>query len=149
MHDSLVRDRIVCGITDDQVRGRLLREADRTPEKAIDICRASEITTSQVKAPTEEVEINRVRTDRQKGKLKANTEQNESSCSRCGFKHGTKKCPAIGQTCKACNKKNHFAKMCRSQSQQHQQRKNVHAVEQSEEEITCLLAQLERSMRNA
>lgn len=39
--DSLIRDRIVCGITDDQVRGRLLREPDLTLNKAIDICRAS------------------------------------------------------------------------------------------------------------
>lgn len=58
--DSLVRDRIICGITDDQVRGRLLREADLTLEKASDTCHASKITTSQVKAPTEEVEINRL-----------------------------------------------------------------------------------------
>lgn len=28
LHNSLVRDRMVYGITNDQVRGRLLREAD-------------------------------------------------------------------------------------------------------------------------
>jgi hypothetical protein len=37
--DSLIRDRIVCGIRDDNVRARLLREADLTLEKAIDTCR--------------------------------------------------------------------------------------------------------------
>lgn len=118
LHDSLVRDRIVCGITNDQVRGRLLREADLTLEKAIDICRASEITTTQIKALTEEVEMNRIRRVRPKdNRAKASTgrlEQNELSCNRCGFKHEIKKCPAIGQTCKTCHKKNHFAKMCKS-----------------------------------
>lgn len=82
----------MCGITNDQVRGRLLREADLTLDKAIDIFCASEITTSQVKALTEEVELNRIRTVRPKdNKAKASTgklEQKESSCSRCGFKHG-------------------------------------------------------------
>lgn len=53
LHDSLVRDRIVCGVTNDQVRGRLLREPDLTLDKASDICRASEITTTQVRALTE------------------------------------------------------------------------------------------------
>lgn len=99
LHDSLVHDKSVCAIIDNQVRRRLLREADLTQGKAWDICRTSEITTSQVKALTEEEEINRVQPVRQKDKVKANTEQNESSCSRCGFKRRTKKknkSPAIG-----------------------------------------------------
>lgn len=103
LHDSLVRDRIVCCITNNQVRGRLLREADLSLEKALNICHASEITTSQVKALSDEVDVNRLRAVRPKdNKSKASTghtKQNESSCNRCGFKHGTKKCPAIGQTC--------------------------------------------------
>lgn len=44
--DSLIRDRIVCGIRDDQVRARLLREADLTLVKALDVCRASELTST-------------------------------------------------------------------------------------------------------
>lgn len=138
LQDSLIRDRIVCGIINDQVRGRLLREADLTLDKAIDICRASEITTSQVKALAEEVDVNRLRTVRPKDQFKANTgnlDQSESSCNRCGYKHGTRQCPALGQTCKTCNKKNHFAKVCKSaRDQQHQPGRRVHAVEQSEEE---------------
>lgn len=38
--DSLIRDIIVCGMRDDNVRARLLREADLTLEKAIDTRRA-------------------------------------------------------------------------------------------------------------
>lgn len=55
--DSLIRDRIMCGITDDQVRGCLLREPDLMLNKAIDICRASELSQSQLKSLHEEVEI--------------------------------------------------------------------------------------------
>ena len=50
LRDGLIRDRIVCGITDDKLRARLLRESDLTLEKAIDICQASEISLKQVKS---------------------------------------------------------------------------------------------------
>ena len=57
----MIRDRIECGIRDDSVRRRLLREADLTLEKAIDVCRANEITSSQVKMLNEEVEVHKIR----------------------------------------------------------------------------------------
>ena len=49
LHDSLIRDRIVCGICSDHTRSRLLKEADLALPKAIDMCRADEITASQIK----------------------------------------------------------------------------------------------------
>lgn len=67
------------------MRGRLLREADLTLEKAIDICCASEITSSQVKELTEKEEVNRFRTVMTKdNKSTANTgktEQKEASAA--------------------------------------------------------------------
>ena len=42
----------------------------------------------------------------------------QKQCTRCGRAFGEghlKNCPAMGKTCKNCNKPNHFAKMCRSQ----------------------------------
>ena len=36
--DSLIRDRIVCGIEDDATRKQLLKEKDLSLQKAIDIC---------------------------------------------------------------------------------------------------------------
>ena len=45
--DSLTRDRIVCGITSSHLRERLLRETDLSLTKAIDICRATEVSKSQ------------------------------------------------------------------------------------------------------
>lgn len=38
--DSLIKDRLICGITNVGIRERLLRESDLTLEKAMDICRA-------------------------------------------------------------------------------------------------------------
>ena len=35
-------------------------------------------------------------------------------CKYCGSNHQHRQCPAYGKTCKACGKKNHFAKKCHS-----------------------------------
>ena len=50
LHDGLIRDRIVCGIKNQSLKERLLRETDLTLTKAIDICRAAEVSREQVKA---------------------------------------------------------------------------------------------------
>ena len=47
--ENLIKDRIVCGIIDDGTRSRLLRENDLSLAKALDICRANEATSVQMK----------------------------------------------------------------------------------------------------
>ena len=49
LKDSLIRDRIVCGVRNETVRLRLLREEDLSLQKAMDICRASEASEQQIK----------------------------------------------------------------------------------------------------
>ncbi|XP_073967423.1 uncharacterized protein [Choristoneura fumiferana] len=44
LEDSLIRDRIVCGINNGVVRDRMLRESDLTLDKAIKICEADEVS---------------------------------------------------------------------------------------------------------
>ncbi len=41
LRDSLVRDRIVCGIPDNGLRERLLHEPALTLEKAVNMCKAA------------------------------------------------------------------------------------------------------------
>jgi hypothetical protein len=48
LRDELIRDRLVVGIRSDSVRSRLLTEAELTLHKAIDICRAAEVTDSRM-----------------------------------------------------------------------------------------------------
>ena len=55
--DSLIRDRIIEGVNNDGICSRLLREADLPLQKALDICRASEATTTQMKSLTSEHDI--------------------------------------------------------------------------------------------
>lgn len=49
LSDGLMHDRIVCGIQNEGCRARLLREAELTLTKAIDICRAQEVSSQQSK----------------------------------------------------------------------------------------------------
>ena len=50
LRDSLIRDRIVCGIQSGIVRARLLRDKELTLTKAIDACRAAEVSDQHLKA---------------------------------------------------------------------------------------------------
>ena len=42
------------------------------------------------------------------------TRYDHSQCGQCGGTHAKGRCPARGQTCRSCKKKNHFAKVCRT-----------------------------------
>ena len=50
LNDELIRDRIVCGIHNIAVRRKLLQEPKPSPPRCIDLRRATETTTAQVKA---------------------------------------------------------------------------------------------------
>lgn len=47
----------MCGVINDQVRARLLREPDLSLSKAVDLCIANEATQSHLKALHEENEV--------------------------------------------------------------------------------------------
>jgi len=55
LQDQMIRDRIVIGITDNGTRARMLREADLTLERALALCRASELATLQLQKLNPEV----------------------------------------------------------------------------------------------
>ena len=124
LHDSLIRDRIVCGIRSNVVRKRLLREKDLNLERAVEICKSSEITDNQLKnivVDQDEREVNEVKSDSKKppvkpkgGKGKPRQTKKSFNCRRCGEEHEPKKCPAYGQICHKCKQRNHYAKVCRS-----------------------------------
>ncbi|CAH2088951.1 unnamed protein product [Euphydryas editha] len=51
--------------------------------------------------------------------------QKKFDCSRCGFYHSERRCPAYGKKCKKCGKMNHYVRKCRA-------RDAVKAVQESE-----------------
>ena len=42
LKDEMIRDKIICGITSEQLRGRLLRQGDISLDKVLEICRSHE-----------------------------------------------------------------------------------------------------------
>ena len=132
LHDSLIRDRIVCGICSDHTRSRLLKEVDLVLPKAIDMCRADEITASQIKTlatPSNKSTQPELRDEmplhllKEKNKVTAKRKK----CRWCGGEHPQGQCPAFGKHCDNCGKRNHFARVCRSTIQRKQQ--NVQAIQ--------------------
>ena len=48
--ESLIRDRIVCGMVCETMKEKLLQETDLSLQKAVDMCRASEFSKRQTKS---------------------------------------------------------------------------------------------------
>lgn len=139
LKDSLIRDRIVIGTTDESGRERLLRERP-VPNltKVIDSLRAFEISkTHKIAISGKESEtVNYTERKRHVGKPKgqgkvskhadskkpSNTpkakqrQPSKDNCRWCGRKadHARKECPAKDATCHQCHKKGHFANVCLS-----------------------------------
>ena len=52
LKDDLIRDRIVCDVRDNGIRRKLLKESGLSLPKCVDICRANEDSTAQLKDMT-------------------------------------------------------------------------------------------------
>lgn len=38
------------------------------------------------------------------------------NCTRCGYSHKTRECPAYGKQCRSCGKQNHYSSMCKQRA---------------------------------
>ena len=141
MSDSLIRDRIVLGIRNEDSRKRLLQERKLDLKKCIDICRTSESASTHLQAiggKLEEVHwISKTngpqnmtgrRTSRPEHLLdKSNSQPRKLKCKFCSKTHVMKKelCPAWGRRCSVCGKMNHWrgSEVC-------EKREKVHSVSQ-------------------
>ena len=139
--ESLIRDRIVCGVSNLKLQKRLLREPELTLDRAILLCRVDEDTRKQ----TEEIQKHTVDSDTKVGAVKVKAKYNSrkqnnqtinsskyplrpkskyskesresqfpklNSCKYCGKMHNKGQCPAYGKVCSSCGKSNHFAAVC-------------------------------------
>lgn len=130
LKDGLIRDRIVCGIKDETCRRRLLRESDLTLAKAVDICRAHEVSAEQMKtwdrnqpegASADVHTVSRNVKHKDTGNFQRKKSRNPSApfhkqnqraegtpnnCRNCGQQHESVKgaCPAQGKECYHCHK---------------------------------------------
>lgn len=115
LKSSLIRDRIICGINNDTLRGRLLRENKLSLDDCLKHCRTHEMTKQRsaefnsLLKGDQEVHALRKTFQRQRP-------QETRKCKFCGESHkfGARFCPAYGKTCTNCNRPNHYAKVCNS-----------------------------------
>ena len=115
MREEMIKDRIVIGVADTQLRRSLLQEPKLTLKSAIERGRAMETTKQQLKMMTSTAEVSSIRkTKRSVSKQQRYQASDNSSCKYCGRRHARNKtkCPAYGKTCGFCSKRNHFEAMC-------------------------------------
>ena len=123
---NMKNDQIICGIRDNKVRDRLLREQDLTITKAITVCKAAEETDTHMRElyrKGQEAEVNAVEKkdhsnqqggERYKGQRRFSEGQILIALPTViGADSTTKKgkCPAHDKICKLCKKYNHCKKM--------------------------------------
>jgi hypothetical protein len=106
--ESMVRDRVVLGVRDDDTREALLKERGLKLKTCIDICRAAQSASVNNRAMRSEA-VARV-SDREKPRRKGKMQE----CKFCGKAHPMKlsECPAYGKDCAKCGEKDHFAIKC-------------------------------------
>ena len=128
MRESLLRDRVIMGILDSDLRKRILQVPDLTINLCIDMCRAYEATKNRMRymEGSSQVEVHTVKHTRPsahstKGKMRGRQLRKEVKCRFCGKKHEMTKeaCPAWGKLCSKCNGRNHFAIACRNKGRVH------------------------------
>jgi hypothetical protein len=136
--DKLLRSQIIMGIATKSIKERLLRE-DVSLEKVVKYCRSVEAAENNIKImmknqPKEMMQSTQIeniskqqmqhtqtykKVDQENCSTSSSVKpmrnvQVSANCSRCGYCHYKKPCPAYNKICSKCNKPNHFARVCRS-----------------------------------
>lgn len=119
--DEMIRDQFILNLHDDKAREKLLDhvQMDTTPmslDKAVNFVKNYEMRLQQKKQMKSEIEVNLIKKVN-KSKNKSKTDNTFvpgeiKNCRSCGRNHKVRQCPAYGQTCTKCRKKNHFANQC-------------------------------------
>ena len=120
--EEMLRDRLVCGINDEQIQRRLLAESTLDFKKAMKIATAMESAVKNAKDLTHQTAsgsdtINRVDEQRQRDQQATRT----VDCGRCGGRHD--QCKFRDVECFVCHKKGHIARKCRSRQKGHKSRR--------------------------
>ncbi|XP_073949080.1 uncharacterized protein [Choristoneura fumiferana] len=107
--DEMLRDRIVMGILDTNLKKEMLKKEKLTLTQAVNMCKAAEAMEIQIKNMTDQKSVTEG-TSTQIQKVEA-----KMKCKFCGNFHVFKKgvCPAWGKNCSNCDGRNHTAKVCK------------------------------------
>ena len=145
LNDTL-RDRLVCGLVNQNIQKKLLSEDRLTLKKAVEIAQGMEAAEANMKKlqVSELVPVNSVQqTAKKSGKNDGGSRSrffeqskyqdrdnfSDKPCYRCGIAgHSHYKCRYREAVCRKCHKTGHLAKVCRSRQSQPASLKPVNAV---------------------
>ena len=116
---EMLRDRLVCGITNSAVQKRLLAEKDLTLDKAVSLAQSVEIAEKgskdlQTSAPPKPTTTPDADLFKFNPGVPKKPEDKGAKCYRCGGKHFASQCRFKAEQCHNCGKRGHIAKMCQS-----------------------------------
>lgn len=126
LEDTIIRDRVVIGITCEKTREKLLAEEKLTLQRTIDICHSAEQVRKQASEMKQTANVDVVTNWRDKKKTFTKNQPEEFHCGRCDTTHGRRSCPAFRKICKSCNRRNHLTKCCKT--------KKVEIIEQDSDD---------------
>ena len=128
--DDMLRDRLVCGINEEQTQRRLLAESKLTLKRALEIAQSLETAAQNVQALQGQPPVQPGTVTHDIGKLTGTR-----TCFRCGKgSHPPAKCKFKEAKCHQCGKVGHIKPVCRSRpvdkaDQPPTRRRNVHCVQ--------------------
>lgn len=118
--DRMLRDRIVCGLRNPDIRRTLLARSSLTLKEAEEVALSSELAALHVRfmeqsaASVESVDqVHALRNTRSPSRHQGGRQTSASTCSRCGdCTHASEDCPYRNAICRRCKKRGHLARKC-------------------------------------
>ena len=173
LKDSLIKDMLVCGVYDNSLHERMLRDSALTLATAIEAGHAAEETKKHAHELRRQTpsEVNRIEpkfnisrdshkeadvakiNHRKVERNKANSSKHDyrddffENCKFCAGAHKRGNCPAYGKKCRKCKKKNHFEACCSQKSVKGIKDEKVELDWTSSDSDTFYLEMIMQSMR--
>ena len=150
---------IICGVSDNVLRERMLRESNLTLKKTIELGLAAEETRIHSKqlsgndATVDKINRRDLHSSSSSSKSRETHENDQRSyfnrkedkrgemfnnCKFCGGSHVRGNCPAYNKICNKCSKKGHFARCCMRKVNKVNKIKEVKYEDTSSDDNLCI-----------
>ena len=127
--ETMLRDRLVCGIKNDGLQKKLLSEVGLTFQKAQELCTAQEAAEQSLELIKQNNgNVHLVKKTHSKFEKKGKFAQ-QKGCYRCDGDHDAEKCNFKDKKCRYCQKIGHIAKACYKRKKQEKSGNRVHKQE--------------------
>lgn len=110
--NDTIRDRLVCGLSNESIQKRLLSEANLTLKKAIEISTSMEMASREAQHLSASTQVHKLSFEPK------NKTATDRPCYRCG-KTGHEAQECWCRDCRHCGKKGHIERVCRKVLEKH------------------------------